>query len=156
MLKKIDGEILALHQWIVDTTGKPPLWLARQCALMFILITGMRFFFTDTLSPLGFIVISALGFMLALASFVPQALFRSISDWIVRMFSNAFVLFAVIAVGYAFVTNRAPAMQIDAILRLIDSTAIASYWCFAGCKPPAPRPPKKKVALGKLSHTGAL
>lgn len=148
MIAAADTWLLAQHQRAVDASGRTPGWWCEQCALM----SGALSIAVWALGSRGIVhtvflflilTLSAIAFLVARA---PEAMaFWYGAPWNRRLNLCCFA----IAIGGDVVVFAATGQPFTAHHGLCDLGS-ATWTClvfFAACKPPAPRPPKRRLAL---------
>lgn len=151
MIARLDARVLAAHQWAVDFTQRAPVWLARQCCLLGLVVLAVRWA-TVGVSPWAAALL-ALALCLLAAFTLTPALLRSVTGWrplrillLAVLALDALLLMAGAAYGFP-----ARALASFAIASLAD-LATASFYYFGECRPPRPRAPRPR---GRLAHGGA-
>ena len=148
MIARLDAFLLGrVFQGVVNLSGRDPVWWARQCAVLYLLLSVMVCVLD------GWLWWRVLGLLLSPLFFAPAFLapdaLRVICDapaW--RRFILALELAGLLLSAIIFAAGRA-----DAALVCADAAGLAfmAFVYFPGCRPPPPPRPRGRLALGGAS-----
>lgn len=143
MIAAIDTRVLAAHQWLVDFTGKDPRWLIEQCAYALLVSGLLRAMLADGVPGWWRFMAAVSTMMLAFWIYldVKRPLFLAATA---RSVGWRRVFLVMTAAFAPFVYLSEPALS---ALRVANDLAFLGSFYFAACRPPAPRPPKRRLTL---------
>lgn len=145
MIRAIDTKVLAFYQWLVNVSGKKPMWWGEQCCYLLLVGIGFGFFREDTVIP-RWLHLVLLTVMVLIAGAL-WAVSRSELLWSIEkklrgeMFWRiAFLILMADDILATMVGFGHP----DA---LAISLAFLSYQYFALCEEPPPPKPRTRTTL---------
>lgn len=145
MIARLDAFLLGrVFQGVVNLSGRDPIWWARQCAVLYLLLSVMVCVLD------GWTWWRVLGLLLSPLFFAPVFLapdaMRVVCDApVFRRVLLVFELAGLLLSVLIFTEGRA-----DAGLVCADAAGLAflSFVYFPGCRPPPPPRPRGRLALG--------
>lgn len=144
-LARLDAFLLGrVFQGVVNLSGRDPVWWARQCAVLHVLLSVMLCVL-DGWTWWRVLALLTAPLFLAPAFLAPDAL-RVICDAPgFRRFMLAFELAGLLLSAIIFAAGRA-----DAALVCADAAGLAfmAFVYFPGCRPPPPPAPRGRLSLG--------
>ncbi len=153
MIRAFDARLIAAHQWVVDLTQRQPAWLARQCVILGVLSTLVRWVtfgpasaWSTALLALAFLLMVGVTYVptwFHATSFIDGPLRVALAMWLVIEGS---VLLLALAL------SAPPDIVARLALSTVNDITLISFYGFAACRPPRPRAPRPQ---GRLAHGGA-
>lgn len=127
------------HPQFVDWSGKKPLWLARQCAILYALLVSLEIAFVRRVPVKALILATVITWTLATLLWVISWLRERTGRNPYRHPTDDWFALAIIAVDLCLISMDGN------VSRLLPSLMFISYFYFSVCRnPPTRRPPKKK------------
>lgn len=139
-VRSIGEWYMSKHQRFVDWSGKKPLWLARQCAILYAMLSSLDIAFMRKAPLTTLMIATAVTWGLAALLWLVAWLRESLGSAVARRRhpSDDWFALAVIIVDLVLTSFDGNAA------RIIPSFLFISYFYFSACQNPPPRKPKEK------------
>lgn len=144
MLQKLDRLVIDMHQHVVDFTQLRPIVLARWSLLM-VALSVATIVVDGSLKgkspPTGWLVLLTLGLLLLSATTATERVYHITTkfDKYARLLNLGYLALDV-AASWLFEPNWGNAIKI------LQSVCLLGYFTYCACRPPTPRPPRRKLA----------
>lgn len=136
----MDARLLAVFQWLVDLVGRPTSWWAENCAYVLLVGGVLR----EVLRPVpGWFWWGVIGSLVFATLIWGAARAPAVLQWIGRDRFWRFVAVATTIFATLVTLGKGP---VDFWLCLLANIGYASFYYFAACRPPKPRPPRRVLA----------